>query len=251
MLLPLRKLVVPDALPHAFTLIPLSHLRDATSAGTMRLVVALAVVAAAALFALVPRRALVVLPALLFVALAAGSVSASREVADQARAQQQRLLGPGAALGGRRRRRADGVRLRRPGLLERGLGEPVLEPPHPLRSTTCPGTQVPGPAAADDRSTSRPRRRAAARTAPSRRRRSRSCRCTSRCAARRSPRRARSAPTGSGLGLWRLDRPLRLDTITSGLFENGDVDREATLTAYDCRAGTFDARPAREGSRRP
>ena len=44
-----------------------------------------------------------------------------------------------------------------------------------------------------------------------------------------------------GLGLWRLDRPLRLDTITSGLFENGDVDREATLTAYDCRAGTFDA----------
>ena len=44
-----------------------------------------------------------------------------------------------------------------------------------------------------------------------------------------------------GLGLWRLDRPLRLDTITSGLFENGDVDREATLTAYDCRAGAFAA----------
>jgi hypothetical protein len=45
-----------------------------------------------------------------------------------------------------------------------------------------------------------------------------------------------------GLGLWRLDPPLRLDTITSGLFENGDVDREATLTVYDCRAGSFDAR---------
>ena len=39
LLLPLGKLVVPDALPHAFTLIPLSHLRDVSSAGTMQLVV--------------------------------------------------------------------------------------------------------------------------------------------------------------------------------------------------------------------
>jgi hypothetical protein len=93
-LLPLRKLVVPDALPHAFSLIPLWHLRGLTSAGAMRMTVALAVIAAAALFALVPRRALVVLPALLFVALAAGSVSASREVTRQAREQQHRLLGP-------------------------------------------------------------------------------------------------------------------------------------------------------------
>jgi hypothetical protein len=44
-----------------------------------------------------------------------------------------------------------------------------------------------------------------------------------------------------GLELWRLDRPLRLSTITSGLFPNGDVDREASLTAYDCEGGTFDA----------
>ena len=197
-LLPLRKLVVPDALPHAFSLIPLSHLRDATSAGTMRLVLALAVVAAAALFALVPRRALVVLPALLFVALAAGSVSASREVADQARAQQQRLLGPVRRWVDDARGRAGGVRLRRPGVLERGLGEPVLEPAHPLglRPARHAGARAAAAAAA--------RRAARRRAAPRRRRlagrRSRSCRCTSRCAASRWPRRASSAPTGRASG---------------------------------------------------
>src|SRR4029078_8891701 len=89
-LFPLRKLVVPDALPHSFSLIPLWHLRELTSAGAMRLTVALGGVAAAVFFCLVPRRALAVLPVLLFVALAAGSVSASREVAEQARGQQQR-----------------------------------------------------------------------------------------------------------------------------------------------------------------
>jgi hypothetical protein len=44
-----------------------------------------------------------------------------------------------------------------------------------------------------------------------------------------------------GLALWRIQPPLRLSTITSGLFPNGDVDRVATLTAYNCDRGTFDA----------
>ena len=43
-----------------------------------------------------------------------------------------------------------------------------------------------------------------------------------------------------GLGLWKIVPPLRLSTITTGLFPNGDVDRVAVLNVYGCRAGEFD-----------
>jgi hypothetical protein len=56
--------------------------------------------------------------------------------------------------------------------------------------------------------------------------------------------RVASAPqTGTdrqGLALWKLDRPLRVSTITSGLLPNGDVDYQAALSVYGCRSGTFD-----------
>jgi hypothetical protein len=234
-LLPLRKLVVPDALPHAFSLIPLWHLREATSVGTMRLVVALAVVAACVLFALLPRSGLVVLPVLLFVALAAGSVSASREVADQARTQQQRLLGPV-------RRWVDDAADAPTAYVYDGSAywTAVWENLFWNRRISwvydLPATQVPGPlpqehvaVGADGEltpgSASSPAEYA---VAPLQ-------------IALRGEKVAEARQVGTdrqGLGLWRLDRPLRLDTITSGLFENGDVDREASLTAWDCR-GAF------------
>jgi hypothetical protein len=237
-LLPLRKLVVPDALPHAFSLIPLWHLRELTSAGTTRLVVALAVVAAAALFALVPRRALVVLPALLLVALVAASVSASREVADQARAQQQRLLGPvrrwvDASADGPAAYVYDGQ------AYWNAVWENLFWNRRLRWVYDLPGTQVPGPlpqATLEVRPDGELRPGGDASPA--------AFAVVPLHIALRGEKVGEARQLGTdrqGLGLWRLDRPLRLDTITSGLFENGDVDREATLTAYDCRAGTFDA----------
>ena len=237
-LLPLRKLVVPDALPHAFTLIPLWHLRELTSAGTTRLTVALAVVAAAALFALVPRRALVVLPALLFVALAAGSVSASREVADQARAQQQRLLGPvrrwvDDAADGPTAYVYDGQ------AYWNAVWENLFWNRRIRTVYDLPGTRVPGPLPQTTLVVG-PRGELLPDGKPS----DAAFAIVPLHIALRGEKVAESPQVGTdrrGLGLWRLDRPLRLDTITSGLFENGDVDREASLTAYDCRAGTFEA----------
>ena len=238
MLLPLRKLVVPDALPHAFSLIPLSHLRDLTSAGTMRLVVALVVLAAAALFALVPRRALVLLPALLLLALAGGSVSSSREVAHQARAQQQRLLGPV--------RRWVDMRADGPAAYVydgqaywNAVWENLFWNRRLRWVYDLPGTQVPGPLpqhTLDVRPDGELRPDGVASPA--------AFAVVPLHIALRGEKVAEAPQLGTdrqGLGLWRLDRPLRLDTITSGLFENGDVDREATLTAYDCRTGAFDA----------
>ncbi len=92
--IPLGRFVNPDALPSAFSIVPLLHLRELSSLHTTELVLGIGVAAAAFLFVIVPRRALLVLPALVGLALVGGSVSASREVVAQAKAQQLRLIGP-------------------------------------------------------------------------------------------------------------------------------------------------------------
>ncbi len=238
LLLPLRRLVVPEALPHAFSLIPLSHLRDVSSTATMELVFALGVAAAAALFAFVPRRALPLLPAILFCALAAGSVSASREVSAQSRSQQDRLLGPvrrwiDTAAGGPVAYVYDGQSY------WNAVWENVFWNRRIRWVYDLPGTSVPGALP-----------QTALEVRPSGELRPGGSATPARFAvvplhvALRGERIAEAPQLGTdrqGLGLWRLDPPLRLSTITSGLFENGDVAHEATLTAYGCRTGTFDA----------
>jgi hypothetical protein len=44
-----------------------------------------------------------------------------------------------------------------------------------------------------------------------------------------------------GVNLWQVNSPLRLTTITTGVEQYGDIDRDAgaTLHAYACRSGTF------------
>jgi hypothetical protein len=202
----------------------------------MRLTVALVVLASAVLFALVPRRALVVLPVLLFVALAAGSVSAGREVTHQAREQQQRLLGPA-------RRWIDDAADGPTAYLYDGqaywnaVWENLFWNRRIRWVYDFPGTQVPGPLPQHPLEVG-PGGKLLPDGSPS----SADYAVVPLHIALRGEKVSESPQIGTdrrGLGLWRLDRPLRLDTITSGLFENGDVDREASLTAYDCR-GTFE-----------
>src|SRR5262249_60883556 len=92
--LPVKRFIVDAAAPDALTLVPFIRLLHLTSATTTEVVFFVAAGAAVALFALVPRRVLALLPALLLACLVAASVSVSGYVADQARAQQTRFLGP-------------------------------------------------------------------------------------------------------------------------------------------------------------
>jgi hypothetical protein len=238
LLLPVRTLVVPEALPDSFTLIPLEHLRRLTSVETTEVVLSLAVVGAVGLFVLVPRRGLLVLPALVLAALAAGAVAASREVSSQARALQLRVLGPD------RRwidRRVDGpvayvydgqaywqaawenVFWNRRISWVYDLPGPAVPgplPQHPLR-VRPDGELRPDGRAPPALYAVIPLEYALVGT------------------------KVASAPQlgtdRTGLGLWRLAPPLRLSTITSGLLPNGDVDGRAALAAYGCRAGSFEA----------
>jgi hypothetical protein len=88
---PYKRLVTRQALVDSFGLAPLwAHVQPSHYALTL----GLAAAASVALLALLPRRALFVLPTALLVTLVYASVSSSRHALEEARLTQQRLLGP-------------------------------------------------------------------------------------------------------------------------------------------------------------
>jgi hypothetical protein len=235
--LPLGRFVVPEALPDSFSLIPVLHLRRLTSLRETEIVVWLAVVAAVLVFATLPRRLLPVLAVLLLLVLGAGSVSASREVEAQAKAQRLRLLGPSRRW------------------IDRGADAPVayvydgqaywnavwenLFWNRRIRSVyDLPGATVPGPLPQQ-----------ALQVLPDGELRPDGKASQARFAVipvnyTLVGEQVASAPQlgtdRQGLGLWNVEPPLRLSTITTGLLPNGDVDYQAALRVYGCRSGSFD-----------
>jgi hypothetical protein len=92
--LPLDRMVTRFATQDAFTLIPLLRLREVTSLHALQIVFSTGTAVAVLAFVLIPRRLLVVLPAVLLAAFAAASVSASLYVRDQAAEQRANFFGP-------------------------------------------------------------------------------------------------------------------------------------------------------------
>jgi hypothetical protein len=56
--------------------------------------------------------------------------------------------------------------------------------------------------------------------------------------------------TQAGLALWRPGPLTRLSTQTAGVRANGDIYGEATITAWDCREGTFEVTLVNKGATR-
>ena len=235
--LPLDELVTVFGTQDAFTLIPLVRLREATSFNTLEIVFAVVTAFAVLLFVLLPRRLLIVLPALLLTAFLAASVSASLYVRDKAAEQRVNFLGSA------------------PRWVDRAAAGPVAyvydgEPNwdavwhtlfwnRKIRSIyDLPGVAVPGPV--PQRSTL---------LAPSGRLVPTSGRADSvryavvstaytlvgRPVAQISQRDVDQA----GLRLWRIDDPLRVSTHVTGLDFGGDIHPggDGHLLAYGCRSG--------------
>jgi hypothetical protein len=230
--------VTPAALPSAFSLIPLSELRARTSLSVLELAVGLGLAAAVVLFTFARGRVHVVLPAVVFLALASASFAVSQDVVTQSRAQQLRLLGPV-------RRWVDRTASGPVAYIYDGSTwwNAVWENMFWNRSIRwvydLPGTSVPGPVPQQPLVVSndgelRPNgERSPARYA-----------VVPLDFALRGTLVAQAPQLGTdrqGLGLWRLDLPLRISTITAGLFQNGDIDVVASVAAYGCQAGTFEA----------
>jgi hypothetical protein len=92
--LPVARLASELSVTDTFTLIPLWRLEVHAAGAPVRLIVILLTVAAAAAFALMPRRLLMALPVLLLVGFAAVSVSVTRVVAAQATIGRDKAVGP-------------------------------------------------------------------------------------------------------------------------------------------------------------
>ncbi len=239
LVLPVRRLVNIFGAHDAMTMLPLYRLRQATGPGTM-LAVYLVVGALVALaFALLPRRAVRVVPAVLLVALVAASALAGKFAVDQARAQQQAFLG------------------KRPNWVDRKADGPVAylydgEPSwngvwHTLfwnkkidRVFDLGHAGVPGPlpqAHAEVQpdgtvfvppSARQPGDYAVVSTWTT-------------LAGEKLKGVKQQGLTQAGLRLWRVERPLRFRDQISGLQLNGDVIANDTgrLVGYACRKGTF------------
>jgi hypothetical protein len=232
--LPVKRLVVDAAAPDALTLIPFIRLLHASSVRTVEVVFYAAAGVVVLLFALVPRRWVALLPALLLVALVAASVSVTGYVADQARAQQIRFLGPDPrwidhAASGRTAYLYDGE----PDWT--GVWETVFWNRRIDRVLDLPGTLVPGALPQRPVTVAPDGRLGGAGDA-----RDVVASTTFTLVGRKVAQIQQAGIQQAGLEVWRVAPPARLATHTAGILANGDVAAGgATLTAYACARGTF------------
>jgi dolichyl-phosphate-mannose-protein mannosyltransferase len=222
----------------ALTLIPLYKLSTETSVSTMKTAYVAVVPVLALVFVLVPRRRLRWLPVALVLVLAGASVLVSRFVIDQTRAQQVAFLGPNPTwsddAGGKRVAYIYDGEPSWPGVWQTVFFNTGIDRVYDL------GAQpVPGPLP-QQRAGVRPDGKLVVAESPGRR----SARYALasnwiELAGERAGEVEQVGLTQKGLVLWKLDRPLRLRSQTSGLQLNGDISGQAVLVAYDCTRGTF------------
>jgi hypothetical protein len=236
--LPLRRFVVQAAIPDAFAVVPLVWLREHAAIETFELVVWMAAALAAVLFVLVPRRLVIVLPLVAAGALAYASIAATREVSANANFDQRYLLG--------------GER----GWVDELAGEPVaylysgerywngvwqtlfwnrrvrhVYTPEGIRLP--PGLPLTVVRVDDDGRFLRPDGSAV----------------PERMMVASNRQKLRGEPVGgieqtfleqTGLTLWRLDPPARMDSILTGVRPDGDMHEPAIMRVWNCGSGRLE-----------
>jgi hypothetical protein len=237
LILPVRTYVNVYGMHDALTLIPMFKLSTLTSLSTMAWVYRAVAVAAAVVFAFVPRRGLQWVPFALIVALVAASVVSSRFVVDEAQAQQRAFLANDPSWADH----AGGTRIAYlydgepswPGVWETVFFNTKIDRVYNLNVATVPGPlpQDEVTVRPDGMVVGPPPDQAPARYA-----------VVSNWIRLHGDRRGEVIQQGlnqTGLVLWKLEQPLRLYSWISGLEPNGDISGEARLVAYNCKSGTF------------
>jgi hypothetical protein len=223
-LIPLDTWVDPTAIPSA----PSFAILDRIGPGSLGWVVAGIL---AALVALLPRRLLVLVPAVLVAAFATASVAAADQAQSQASLIYDRLLAPDRSWIDRASTGPTAYVYDGEGNWN-GVWELAFWNRRISSVVTLPETRLPGPMpqrqlAIRSDGTTDPAARAAYAVAPD------GIELAGEPVAR-----ARQENTAhEELVLWRLDGPLRLRSRLTGVFGNGDIYGAGRLTVWDCRRG--------------
>ena len=243
LVLPIKRYVNVFGTHDTMTLIPLYKLVQASSPGTLVAVYSAVAGVAALAFALLPRRALLAVPVVLFAALAAASVVSSQYVVSQARKQQAMFLGPDpswvdhatAGTGGSVAYLYDGD----PDW--NGVWQTLFWNEHVDRVYTIGDNhEVPGPLPQKSVGVE-PEGTLTLPTGPlpSPRYAVISTRFT--LAGQPVAQLAQQGLRQGGLALWQVSAPLRISTWTTGTQVNGDIyaAERAQMAAFDCTKGQF------------
>jgi 4-amino-4-deoxy-L-arabinose transferase-like glycosyltransferase len=231
---PFGTFVTEQALPDAITFAPLWHLELATSGGTIRVVVLLAAIGAAAMFVFVPRERIVVVPALLLVLAVAGSVVASREVIHQASGTRTALVGSDPRWVDSARSFGDATIVYDGGRDWPEVWQALFWNRRIHHVATLGGEVLPGPVPQSDLEL-RPSGMIDVSdreiVTPS----------TFQAEGSLIAFTTQAIPSHGGLRLWELTKPPRMISRAIGLQANGDVygNRHATLLVYGCTKGTW------------
>jgi hypothetical protein len=230
--LPMRKLATHAALPDAFTIIPLWRLSVRWPSVNLELVFDALAVLAVAVFVLVPRRRVALLPVLLLAVLALTSLSTGRVVAAQATIVRVQTSGPSrdwidrATPPGARVAHLYGGEIFWNAVWQGLFWNDRVRAVYDLLDARIPGA-LPQPSVgplADGRLVD----------AQLRPLRERYVTAASHVTFR--GRRIAEAPTAD-LFLWRADPPLRLDALTRTLTPPDGRGVDSETRAYDCRGG--------------
>jgi Dolichyl-phosphate-mannose-protein mannosyltransferase len=236
--LPIAELTEREAFLDSFTAIPLRRLAEHTSEGTMQVVFATTVALLAALAALVPRRAAVLLPIAVGAVLVAVTGVASAEIRSLSEADRRWWFAE-ADPGWVDAAADDGVTYLQAGTtFWGGVWKHAFWNRRIEAVASLPDTPVPGPIGsrlvsirfdgviADS----------AGRPLPS------PLAVVPQGFRLHGERLAGFGPSSDqpGLELWRLDPPSRVAIWIRGLESNGDLRGRATVTVYDCRRGALE-----------
>ena len=242
-----RYLWQDEAVPDSFTLAALHELTSGPREVDVPVFVALVALVGAVLIALVPRRLVLPLPAVLLVALAAASVLATQRVAERARALDAQLVGDDprwidAAAPGPAAYMYDGDPYWNAVWAHAFWNRRVA------RVLDLPRARVPGPLPQVPLT-----RRPDGRLLPRRAVEPVDYAVTGANVRLVGEPVASAAQEGTGQGalvLWRIERPLRISYTTNGVLPNGDMYGPARLTVYGCGRGSFGLTLIAKASRR-
>jgi hypothetical protein len=235
--LPLDRLVVSEALTDAFTVVPLFWLVRDGHDTAMQAVVYGGVAVLLALFALLPRRLLLLLPAIVLAALVGTSFAATQEITNRANYDQEFLLG------GKRDWVDEAAKGRTAYLFAgefywNGVWQALFWNSKLQRIYSRYPAVVPGPlpqefviTTGDGRllqsdGSEIPERYVIATT-------------NQKLIGRALTGIRQTGLESEGLTLWRVQPPLRLSYTVTGVRRDGDMHEPGKVTAYDCEQGFF------------